>query len=83
MEGEQMPTNHKGLWNTVSGRFDGVRLHLEIVRRGCTVPQFARRVECSRTSLYKAIRGHGVRDSTAIAILRGLEELPVRLSEIV
>jgi predicted transcriptional regulator len=78
-----MPSHHSSLWDSVSGRFDGVRLHLEIVRRGLTVPQFAATVNCGRSSLYKAIRGHGVRDCTAIAILNGLEKLPVLLSGIV
>jgi hypothetical protein len=62
-----------------SGRFDPVQLRRALVRRGLSAEEFAQEVACGRSSVFKALTGHGLRDRTAIAILRGLADLPPRL----
>jgi len=62
------------IWNPATGRFDPTRLRLALVVRGWTAEDFARDAECGRTSVYKALQGKGVRDATAIAILRSLRK---------
>lgn len=67
------------LWNPSTGRFDPGCLRLALVIRGWTAEDFAREGECGRTSVYKALQGKGVRDATAIAILRSLARREPRL----
>ena len=59
-------------WDPATGRFDPARLRLAIVARGWTADDFDKEADCGRTSVYKALQGKGVRDGTAIAILRAL-----------
>jgi hypothetical protein len=68
------------LWDPRTGRFDGTRLRLALVSRGWTPEDFAENAKVSRSSVYKALQGVGVRDRTAIAIFAGLaqrEPMPV------
>ena len=67
------------IWDAASGRFDKVQLRRALVRRGMSIEEFAQSVECSRSSVYKALTGDGLSDRTAIAILRGLASLPPSL----
>lgn len=67
------------LWDPTSGRFDPVRLRLALVVRDWTADAFAHDTGCGRTSIYKALQGSGVRDRTAISILRGLAQREPRL----
>lgn len=71
------PASH-GLWDPASGRFDPMRLRRAIVIRGVTVDDFALTADCSRTSVYKALSGAGVRDRTTLAIVAALERIPPR-----
>jgi hypothetical protein len=68
------------LWDPRTGRFDPIGLHSALVRREWTAKSFAVDTGCGRSSVYKALGGQGVRDSTAIAILRGLAQRERRLS---
>lgn len=61
-----------GLWDPGSGRFVAVSLRLALVRRDWTPEALAEAAGCSRSSVYKALKGDGVRDRTAMAILRAL-----------
>jgi hypothetical protein len=72
----------KLLWDPATGRFDGARLRLALVLRELSPDELARDGGCSRTSVYKALAGHGVRDRTAIALLRGLARHPRKLPEL-
>lgn len=72
-------TSLKGVWSPATGRFDGERLPLEIMRRGMTLNEFAAAAECSRTSVYTAVRGVGVRDRTALDIMQALARIAPRL----
>ena len=67
------------LWDPGTGRFDPIRLRLELVVREWTPETFAVDTGCGRSSVYKALQGQGVRDRTAIAILRGLAQREPRL----
>jgi hypothetical protein len=67
------------LWNPATGRFDRSSLRLALVRREWTPETFAVDTRCGRSSVYKALQGQGVRDRTAIAILRGLAQREPRL----
>jgi hypothetical protein len=67
------------LWDPRTGRFDPIRLHLALVLREWTPETFAVDTRCGRSSVYKALQGQGVRDRTAIAILRGLAQRERRL----
>lgn len=64
------------IYDPASGRFDIVQLRRALIRRGLDVEKFASRSQCSRSSVYKALRGEGVRTRTAIAILRTMAEIP-------
>ena len=66
------PPAPTSLWDPATGRFDPARLRLAIVTRGWTPDEFAMEAKCGRTSVYKALQGQGIRDATAIAILRAL-----------
>jgi hypothetical protein len=66
-------------WDPGTGRFDPIRLRLALVLREWTPETFAVDTGCGRSSLYKALQGRGVRDRTAIAILRGLAQREPRL----
>jgi len=66
------------LWDPGSGRFDPARLRRAILIRGLTADDFALSADCSRTSVYKALSGAGVRDRTALAIVAALERVPPR-----
>ena len=68
------------IYDPASGRFDTVQLRRALIRRGLDAEAFAFRTQCARSSVYKALRGEGVRDKTAIAILRGLAEIPPLLA---
>ena len=70
------------LWDPATGRFDAVRLRRAMVLRAWTPNEFAREAGCGRTSIYKAMTGYGVRDSTAIKILSALQRCQPRLSNI-
>lgn len=70
---------HSPVWDPATGRFDVRRLRWAIVVRGWTPSEFAERTSCSRTSVYKALAGHGVRDRTALAILQALAHRQPRL----
>ena len=63
------------LWNPATGKFDVPRLRLALVKRYLTPEEFAHRVGVGRSSLYKAPKGEGVRDRTAMIILRGLARI--------
>lgn len=60
------------LYNPATGRFDVRQLQREIFIRGWTVAEFALTLDCGRTSVYTALAGTAVRNSTARAILEGL-----------
>jgi predicted transcriptional regulator len=62
------------LWSAATGGFDGPALRRAIVARGWTVPEFARAARMNSASLYNALRGRRVRDSTAIRIFDTLEK---------
>lgn len=68
------PTNDNDhpppLWDPATGRFDGPRLRREIVRRGWTVPEFAREAGYHEASGYSWIKGNRVYDRTALRIAR-------------
>jgi hypothetical protein len=81
--GTPSPTNVscQPLWEATTGRFDPAQLRSAIVVRGWTADEFATEAACVRTSVYKALQGKGVRDATAIAILRALStRRPLSLS---
>jgi hypothetical protein len=67
------------LWDAGTGRFNPIRLRLALVLREWTPESFAVDTGCGRSSIYKALAGQGVRDRTAIAILRGLAQREPRL----
>lgn len=65
--------NARGLWDAASGAFVGASLRRSIVARGWTIPAFARASRLDPGSVYAAIHGRRVRDTTAIRIFETLE----------
>jgi predicted transcriptional regulator len=63
----------RGLWDATSGAFLGANLRRSILARGWTVPDFARASRIDPGSVYAAIHGRRVRDTTAIRIFETLE----------
>ncbi len=68
--------NDEGLWDSAQGAFYGSSLHRSIVARGWTVQDFARASRLNPASVYNAMRGRRVRDTTAIRIFETLERRP-------
>jgi DNA-binding phage protein len=66
----------KRLYDVRSGRFDPVLLRLELLEREMTPGQLAQEADIARSSVYKALRGHGVRYGIAMAILGALARHP-------
>lgn len=66
------------IWDPRTGRFNAPRLQLALVLRGVTPEEFAQEAGVSRTSVYKALQGLGVRNRTAMRILGGLAQLRPR-----
>lgn len=64
----------RGLWDAAQGAFYGSTLHDSIVARGWTVREFAHASRLDPASVYGAIRGRRVRDTTAIRIFETLEK---------
>lgn len=64
----------QGLWDPVRRAFHGPRLHQAILARGWTMDEFARATKLHAGSVYNAVRGHRVRDVTAIRIFEALEK---------
>jgi len=60
------------LWNPATGTFDGPWLRRAIVSRGWTAQEFAAASGVTSASVYSALRGHRVRDRTALKIFRAL-----------
>ncbi len=69
------------LWNPMSGRFDPARLRRAMVLRGWTVDDLARAAGIGRTTAYKTVAGHGVRDKISIKVLAALGRQQPRLSD--
>jgi predicted transcriptional regulator len=63
----------RGLWDATAGAFVGANLRRSILARGWTVPDFARASRIDPGSVYAAIHGRRVRDTTAIRIFETLE----------
>lgn len=61
------------LWNPETPAFDGPRLRRAIVARGWTVATFAGVARINVASLYNALKGRRVRDTTAVRIFETLE----------
>lgn len=61
------------LWCSTTRSFDGGRLHMAIVARGWTVPEFAGIARLHPASVYHALQGRAIRDTTAIRIFAALE----------
>jgi DNA-binding phage protein len=76
--------DHEGrpLYDPRSGRFDPARLRLAILLREMAPEQLAREAGISRSSVYKALRGEGVRHRIAMAILGALGRHPRSLPSI-
>lgn len=66
-----MPT---ALWSSETRAFDGPRLRRAIVARGWSVHDFAGIARVNVASLYNALSGRPVRDTTAIRIFEALEK---------
>jgi hypothetical protein len=62
-----------GLWDSGSGRFNGVRLRHEMMMRAWLVGDLVREAGISRTTAYKVLRGHGVLHKTALKVLLALK----------
>jgi hypothetical protein len=60
------------LWSPATRAFDGPRLRRALVSRGWTAPEFATAAALTPASIYSALRGHPVRDRTALKIFRTL-----------
>jgi predicted transcriptional regulator len=60
------------LWNAATRAFDGARLRGAMVSRGWTASEFATATALTPASIYSALRGHPVRDRTALKILQAL-----------
>lgn len=62
------------LWDPATGAFDGPLLRRAIIARGWTIPEFARLTRAHVATIYHALKGRRVRDSTAIRIFEALEK---------
>ena len=62
------------LWDPARGSFAGSRLRRAIVARGWTPEEFAQYTGLHATSIYNALHGRRVRDTTAIKIFAALEK---------
>jgi hypothetical protein len=60
------------LWSAVTGSFDGPGLRRAIVTRGWTPQEFAVVAGLTSASIYSSLRGHRVRDRTALKVFRAL-----------
>lgn len=69
------PSTPGSIWDPASGRFDVALLRLALVKRCLTPDDLARRGSVGRSSVYKALRGEGVRQRTAMHILVGLSRI--------
>jgi hypothetical protein len=73
----------RGLWSPLTGAFRGPRLRRAIVSRGWTAQEFAVAAGLTSASIYSALRGHKVRDRTALKIFRALAHRePIRFQEL-
>ena len=63
-----------GLWDENIHSFRGGALRRAILARGWTIPDFARATRLHTASVYNAVKGRPVRDSTAIRIFEALEK---------
>jgi hypothetical protein len=63
-----------GLWDENIHSFRGAALRRAILARGWTIPDFARATRLHTASVYNAVKGRPVRDSTAIRIFEALEK---------
>jgi predicted transcriptional regulator len=63
-----------GLWDETVHGFRGAVLQRAILARGWTVSDFARAAHVHPASVYNALNGSRVRDSTAIRIFETLEK---------
>lgn len=61
------------LWSPATRAFDGDRLHLAVIARGWTIDDFAQVTGLHRASVYSALHGRPVRDTTALRIFQALE----------
>lgn len=66
----------KYLYDVRSGRFDPVRLRLELLERELTPEQLAAEAGVARSTVYKALSGNGVGYGIAMAILGALYRHP-------
>jgi predicted transcriptional regulator len=71
---EDARTDGAGLWDDTSHVFRSWALHRAILACGWTVPEFARASMVHPASIYRALDGRRVRDSTAIRIFEALEK---------
>lgn len=62
----------QALWSPLTGAFNGPRLRKAIVSRGWTAQEFGTVAGLTAASIYSAMRGHRVRDRTALKIFRAL-----------
>ena len=68
------PPGGAGLWDANVHGFRGAVLQRAILARGWTVSDFARAARVHPASVYNALNGSRVRDSTAIRIFETLEK---------